>query len=545
MDYFIFLFYLFALLTSVSMVAAWWAWDSHYRGPRWRSALLFLFVVTLPTLLIAAPSVVIGYAFWADGLEPEWLLPTGVIWTLLYLGAAYVVGGNYKFTRVSHAAYAEKHPPKWPAKKAWVASACFLLCSLLTFGVLQSRAMDRLEVIERQAIEHLQGVYPKPVADAENAYLVFEQASKLLEKDRFDSSLYGDLLAGKTMPRDPLVERALKKHQEALALIRKGAAMKQWSVHVETGMDNFIYHVRWHASLSLLGADALYQMHLGNIKGVSANLHTLSLLASTLQTRPDLVGQALASRAIRLIMEISERLMGHGHDIADMSAIIPAASSKHVNERFRDVIRMETALMDLDLRVGIESGGLFEMLYAIGGLNYDYDYTHALPDHIQGSLKGSVPGVYKALSSLGQMLDNKQFDVIGRAPTMLMDGRIRPEWFLRIVEADARLAVLQLALAAESYHHDHGNYPKAAADLVPAYLDAEPLDPFDGQPLRFKPSDNGLLIYSIGMNLKDDGGTLSEFGMSGDLPFYLGKAYLTNRVSLESLVRMDDLQGVQ
>lgn len=551
MDYFIFLFFLFALLMSVAMAAGWWAWDSNYKGARWRSFLLFLSIMIIP-VMISALSIVFGYVFRADGYEPKWLLPTGLVWVLLYLGSVYVVGGNFKFTRASHAIYAEKHPPKWSAKKAWIASACFLLCTLLTFGLLQSRAMDRLESMEQQTFEYLKGVYPKPVADADNAYLVFEQASKLLKKENFDGSLYTDLLEDKKSHGDASVEKELNKHQEALRLIRKGAEMKQWSINInEVDANSFIDKIRWLDAFNLLGSDALYQMHIGNIQSALGDLHTLSRLVSSLQTRPDLVGQALVSHAMKRIFDVKERLMGRGHDIAGVTGIIPATPSKSANERFRNAVRDDPVLAGLDvlsaLKEIVEAWSISGVLYAIGGLNYDYDYLHTIYNRTQESAKGTVLEANKSLNRLSQMIDGKQTDQIGIMPTIMNDGpvSIGSGWLLRIVEADARLALLKLAVAADAYHHDHGSYPKAAVDLIPGYLDAVPLDPFDRQPLRFKASDNGLLLYSIGMNLKDDGALPSKEHMSGDLVFCLGKAYLTHRVSLEKLVRVEDMQGLK
>ena len=37
------------------------------------------------------------------------------------------------------------------------------------------------------------------------------------------------------------------------------------------------------------------------------------------------------------------------------------------------------------------------------------------------------------------------------------------------------------------------------------------LDPFTGQPLQVKKTDRGWLIYSVGRDLKDDGGSLDDW----------------------------------
>lgn len=73
-------------------------------------------------------------------------------------------------------------------------------------------------------------------------------------------------------------------------------------------------------------------------------------------------------------------------------------------------------------------------------------------------------------------------------------------------EAIASRRMVQVALAATRYRLERGHYPAAADELVPAYLPAIPIDPFDGKPLRMKPEADGLLFYSVGRDRTDDGG---------------------------------------
>jgi hypothetical protein len=65
------------------------------------------------------------------------------------------------------------------------------------------------------------------------------------------------------------------------------------------------------------------------------------------------------------------------------------------------------------------------------------------------------------------------------------------------------------ALAAERYRlaNEKKEWPKRLDDLCPKYLDAVPLDPFDGRPLKYKFRDDGVTIYSVGADGIDNGGT--------------------------------------
>src|SRR5579864_7935038 len=63
-----------------------------------------------------------------------------------------------------------------------------------------------------------------------------------------------------------------------------------------------------------------------------------------------------------------------------------------------------------------------------------------------------------------------------------------------------------IAFALEWYQREHGHYPKELQDLAPEYLSEVQLDIFSGKPLIYRPNDNGYLLYSVGVDGKDDGG---------------------------------------
>jgi hypothetical protein len=70
---------------------------------------------------------------------------------------------------------------------------------------------------------------------------------------------------------------------------------------------------------------------------------------------------------------------------------------------------------------------------------------------------------------------------------------------------ESKLNALAFALAA--YRADNGSYPERLAGLVPKYVSAIPKDLFDNDgDLRYQPTAHGYLLYSVGVNGKDDGG---------------------------------------
>jgi hypothetical protein len=91
----------------------------------------------------------------------------------------------------------------------------------------------------------------------------------------------------------------------------------------------------------------------------------------------------------------------------------------------------------------------------------------------------------------------------------------------RTFEAEGRtlasLRVVALLAASERYRQSRGRWPDAAAELVPEFLDAVPLDPYTGEPLRLTHKADRLVGYAVGRDGQDDGGTLNPRNLA-DVP---------------------------
>jgi ABC-type transport system involved in multi-copper enzyme maturation permease subunit len=88
-----------------------------------------------------------------------------------------------------------------------------------------------------------------------------------------------------------------------------------------------------------------------------------------------------------------------------------------------------------------------------------------------------------------------------------------------------RLASLNSAsvmLAAERFRRDKGFWPAALPELVPQYLAAIPPDPYNGKPLRYRRIKDGVVIYSVGPNMTDDGGDIRSKTLMAPRPLDIG-----------------------
>lgn len=66
----------------------------------------------------------------------------------------------------------------------------------------------------------------------------------------------------------------------------------------------------------------------------------------------------------------------------------------------------------------------------------------------------------------------------------------------------------RIACALERYRLAHGEYPESLDKLAPQFTPKLPHDIINGQPLHYRRTDDGkFILYSVGWNEKDDGGT--------------------------------------
>jgi hypothetical protein len=68
----------------------------------------------------------------------------------------------------------------------------------------------------------------------------------------------------------------------------------------------------------------------------------------------------------------------------------------------------------------------------------------------------------------------------------------------------------RVAVAIERFRRDRKALPAALSDLVPEYLRENPVDPYSGRPLLFRPEKVAYTVYSVGPNQQDDQGDLSS-----------------------------------
>jgi len=91
--------------------------------------------------------------------------------------------------------------------------------------------------------------------------------------------------------------------------------------------------------------------------------------------------------------------------------------------------------------------------------------------------------------------------------------------------AKANLRCAATGIAVERFRLKHGRWPNSLEEIPRNLLASVPLDPFDGQPLKYARRDDGVTVYSIGIDETDNDATIgvgrNANGIGKDLGFRL------------------------
>jgi hypothetical protein len=83
----------------------------------------------------------------------------------------------------------------------------------------------------------------------------------------------------------------------------------------------------------------------------------------------------------------------------------------------------------------------------------------------------------------------------------------RPEAaFMKVATLEALILTARTGLACRIFKSRTGEYPENLEALVPGLMTGVPVDPFTGKPLVYRREGKGFIVYSLGSNLRDDGG---------------------------------------
>jgi hypothetical protein len=410
--------------------------------------------------------------------------------------------------------------------------------------------------------------YPQ-VPPEENAAIVLLEAFQYFVRQGRDMDnlpVCGDAMPPvRSQPMPPEMTSAIADYLElnkaALPLLHKGAALPQsrYPVDLSKGYDTLLPHLgMFRMGIKLLYLEALLNAEEGRSEAASEDIVSMLGVARSLEKEPLLISQLVRIACNVLAHNCLERLLNQMQftdvELIRMSQAFEQAEKYDglqrglvgaVNSRYD--IYQHPKKIDMVVRnvqnpspssgLGLDwikdlirtaGRGGHSFLYRNSGF-LQLDYCRYLEHGLANveACKLPLPQRLKVANEINKKLkdrfpENRKnhfrafIDVIpNQSRVFLMDAR-----------GIAEIRNARVALAVERYRRATGELPLVLDELVPTYLAAVPIDPFDpaGRTVKYKTLEQGYCVYSVGEDEQDNGGTEKDaygrkFEAGTDIPF--------------------------
>jgi hypothetical protein len=475
----------------------------------------------LPFLLLAPLTLAAATAKFTFHLQTDWYSYMTILTGCYALGALLIAIRG----------------PRVPRARAAIAFLAMLFIFSTTYWImdLSVRSFGTLRWAQDEAV--VLAVYPPPLPDNRNAAIIYQNA--------FDRIRTDPLVSATDWPPDSPDDQRIPDYL-------KRQAMTIPELHQAAALDVCRFdHDYANASFSMLlpelgpayDAALLLQMHAreelaaGRIDSAVSDTSDIFALSRHIAQQPCLVTVLVSLGIHKTALETLQDILPAVTDIKQLNGIT-LDDPEEIRRRMTLGTEGEAAIVNAtyaqmatgELNPGdfwqVASGntspndpkwsGVGASLYRVFLIRKDMEGYATYMD----TCLSIAPLPYfqirdRLIAMQRDIRHEKSYGPISAMLIPAIDSALRHAAVLEARQADAIVAI-----ALTRYRLDHGKFPAKLADLVPEYLDAIPIDPFDGNPLRSTFKENEWTIYSIGPDGKDDGGVpMQNDDSPGDIPF--------------------------
>ena len=288
----------------------------------------------------------------------------------------------------------------------------------------------------------------------------------------------------------------------------------------------------------LLAADTRCKAADGDPRGALENIGAMFSIAEHTAADSILVMQLVAIAIDRIAAGTLEAVLASGTATAEDLAAANIHDHISYRKQLARALRMEEAF---GLSILCQVGGGDEPLWTFMARDEDIEgpvfegLVIAAPLYRVFLLKDDVATYRENMYRLGSLSARPYYEVKEEFEAVEKQFSSRPQGIVTqcqfpalspcvkvCARGDARRGAARVGLAMCRYRAAKQAFPETLQELVPEFLPAVPRDPFCGQPLRLKSTDQDLIIYSIGPNGKDDDGVpFDREEETGDITFRL------------------------
>jgi len=252
----------------------------------------------------------------------------------------------------------------------------------------------------------------------------------------------------------------------------------------------------------LLELDAHVSAHDGNGSQALQDLRAIFALFDALRGEPTLISQLIRMAIHEIGCVAVERLMPHCNwSDAELESLQTAIRSARFKDELSNRLCGERAICLIELdRIPL---GPFRPSNKQEALRFFENSIEGLSSSWPDALSRQ-----RELSTRMKTLADSRFTGL-RLTFVLLIFPASEQAAIASARAEARQ---KCAIAAQRFRLQRGRLPDSLANIGQGLLgsfsepSAKLIDPFDGQPLRYKTEETRVVIYSIGENELDDGG---------------------------------------
>ncbi|MHC5054349.1 MAG: hypothetical protein ACYTKD_06490 [Planctomycetota bacterium] len=543
--------WLSALAAAALLVALALAQGTRMRHGRLATGLPF--IAALVPFALGAVASVVAEQLHSQGLRPSYLV-YALSWTTAFVIAAACVI-HFGSRRVPESA--PMPASRWPRGVIAGALGACIAIHVGTLLYMDARVRRNLEEVKAEAVRMAESVAPTPVPDDRNAALVYEEAFEMMgewnEETRPTWSWLGRLATDRDA--DVTTEKVTEFLQEkgrVLTLLRKAASMPDYCfetqflpIRSDVRIPDLLTH---RNAVNLLSLDARHRAAKGDMRGALGSVAASWRMAGNVAGTPILlncmIAVSLDATGSRPVQDILASGPVHRTDLRGF----PLGPDSSLAEAHTRVWKMESAIVQYTVA----------QPYTVEVQNGTYSTPSGMLWRVfiaPGFLAWCRPRMTLAQEVVSRPyhLSRKRCDRIEEglvveegvlATFPIVSLRHVKSMSLAVASAAAthRLAVLGIATAC--FRTEEGRYPEDLSELVPGYISAVPIDPFDGKPLKMVPKGDGVVLYTVGPDYRDNGGvdSLWSTGSGGwrdgeDKSLRLGDAYTSALAKAKSRPR--------
>ena len=335
----------------------------------------------------------------------------------------------------------------------------------------------------------------------------------------------------------------LADNAKALDLLRTATAMKEcrYPIQLSGGAGALLPHMgSMRLACRVLNLEAILAAQQRDTAKAADAVKTSLGVARTLSNEPLLISQLVRIACDAISLQALERALSLAPfsegELEEIAGAIQSEEAR-LDEGWLRATQMERCA---NFAVFRDPGGVFYMTFMTG-------YQPSLSQRVAMQLYGAVGGLaadrWTFLRTMRSVIavQSEPFparlaaaraveEEMKKMPPARMISRMLLPAFSRACAEEATamalLSAARTATAVERYRLAKGALPEKLDDLVPKFIASIPSDPFDGKPLRYARRPVGYVVYSVGPNLKDDGGVERErrdygasYGPSYDVTF--------------------------